>query len=168
MSMGYGGSFWNSDMGHHLSSSSPLDDMLEKGNFTLEQLLNQDDVIQECKAMNSILVDQYSFLDFQVININFDFFSLCKPENILSMVKYITESPEEKNDKAAREKFSFVCSELFACELVSMFDALLENQDALEQLFSFVSSKNALNPTLAGHFRKVVGVLIQRKYEEVC
>ena len=56
--MMFGGSFWSSEMVHSMSSSSAaIDDLLEKGNFTLEQLLSQDDVIQECKAMNSILVD---------------------------------------------------------------------------------------------------------------
>jgi hypothetical protein len=54
----FGGSFWSSDMVHSMSSASAaLDDLLDKGNFTLEQLLSQDDVIQECKAMNSVLVD---------------------------------------------------------------------------------------------------------------
>jgi hypothetical protein len=48
-----------------------------------------------------------------------------------------------------------------------MFDALLENNQAMEALFNFVASKTPLNPTLAGYFRKVVGVLIQRKYEEL-
>jgi hypothetical protein len=55
---GYSGSFWSSQMMNSLGpSSSPLDDLLEKGNFTLDQLLDMDDVIQECKAMNSTLVD---------------------------------------------------------------------------------------------------------------
>jgi hypothetical protein len=52
---GAGGSFWDNGMGS--ISASALDDLLDKGNFTLEQLLDQDDVIQECKAMNTILVD---------------------------------------------------------------------------------------------------------------
>eukprot|EP00475_Leptophrys_vorax_P033467 TRINITY_DN5259_c0_g2_i1.p1 TRINITY_DN5259_c0_g2~~TRINITY_DN5259_c0_g2_i1.p1 ORF type:complete len:563 (-),score=151.66 TRINITY_DN5259_c0_g2_i1:194-1717(-) len=132
-------------------SGSALDDILDKGNFTLEQLLEQDDVIQECKAMNTILVD-----------------FLCKAENILAMVKYITSEPEEaKANDPQYVKYPFVCSELFACELTSMFDALLDNQEAMEHLFNFVKREGILNPTLAGYFRKVVGVLIQRKYEEL-
>jgi hypothetical protein len=84
------------------------------------------------------------------------------------MVKFITTEPsEEKANDPATHKYPFVCSELFACELTSMFDALLDNQDAMEHLFNFVKREGILNPTLAGYFRKVVGVLIQRKYEEV-
>jgi hypothetical protein len=95
-------------------------------------------------------------------------FSLCKPDSILAMIKYATtDIPEEKANDPSAQKFPFVCSELFACELVSIFDALLDNPDAMEYLFNFVSKSEPLNPNLAGYFRKIVGVLIQRKYEEL-
>jgi hypothetical protein len=83
------------------------------------------------------------------------------------MIKYITSVPEEKASDATKDKYPLVCSELFACELVSMFDALLDNHEAMAQLFGFVAGKEPLNSTLAGYFRKVVGVLIQRKYDEL-
>eukprot|EP00475_Leptophrys_vorax_P033466 TRINITY_DN5259_c0_g1_i1.p1 TRINITY_DN5259_c0_g1~~TRINITY_DN5259_c0_g1_i1.p1 ORF type:complete len:568 (-),score=151.44 TRINITY_DN5259_c0_g1_i1:916-2619(-) len=148
---GYG-EFWSGGMASSFQPhGSLLDDLLEKGNFTLEQILEIDDVIQECKAMNTALVDY-----------------LCKPDVILALIKYITtEPPEEKANDPYHQKYQFVCSELFACELVSLFDALLTNDEAMELLFKFVAKEQPLDATLAGYFRKVIGVMIQRKYEDL-
>jgi hypothetical protein len=58
--MAFGGSLWgSSDMMSMVASSSHLEELLDKGDFSLEQILDQDDVIQECKAMNSLLVELY-------------------------------------------------------------------------------------------------------------
>jgi hypothetical protein len=85
------------------------------------------------------------------------------------MIRYITIPPTDNqlSDPNRCEKYPFVCSELFACELVSMLDALLETKPAMDALFAFVKRPGSLNSTLAGYFRKVVGVLVQRKYEEL-
>jgi len=37
--------------------SSPVNDLLDRGNYTLQELLDEDDVLQEVKAMNTRLVD---------------------------------------------------------------------------------------------------------------
>jgi hypothetical protein len=34
-----------------------VDTILDKENFTLEELLDEDEIIQECKALNSILIN---------------------------------------------------------------------------------------------------------------
>jgi hypothetical protein len=64
-------------------------------------------------------------------------------------------------------KYPYVCSELFACEVMSMLDVMFEHPDLLELLFSFLDRRPPLDPSGAGYFRKVVVVLIQRKYEQV-
>ncbi|ONM40836.1 SIT4 phosphatase-associated family protein [Zea mays] len=40
-----------------LSAASPVDTILDKENFTLEELLDEDEIIQECKALNSRLIN---------------------------------------------------------------------------------------------------------------
>jgi SIT4-associating protein SAP185/190 len=39
------------------ASTSTLDTLLEKSNLTIEELLDEDDLLQECKAQNGKLVD---------------------------------------------------------------------------------------------------------------
>ncbi|KAJ0017480.1 hypothetical protein Pint_11156 [Pistacia integerrima] len=40
-----------------LSTASPVETILDKENFTLEELLDEDDIIQECKALNGRLIN---------------------------------------------------------------------------------------------------------------
>lgn len=38
-----------------LNTASPVDSILDKDNFTLEELLDEDELIQECKSLNARL-----------------------------------------------------------------------------------------------------------------
>ena len=38
------------------SQPSPIEQILDKNEFTLEELLDEDDIIQECKTLNGRLV----------------------------------------------------------------------------------------------------------------
>jgi serine/threonine-protein phosphatase 6 regulatory subunit 3 len=40
-----------------LLSHSPINDLLDKGSYTLEELLNEDELIQEVKAKNDRLIE---------------------------------------------------------------------------------------------------------------
>ena len=52
------GSFWTAFGARFgTSASSGLDEILEREHFILEDLLDHDDVIQECKYMNAQLVE---------------------------------------------------------------------------------------------------------------
>jgi hypothetical protein len=39
------------------SNASPIDTILEKESFTLEELLDEEELLPECKAHNSKLID---------------------------------------------------------------------------------------------------------------
>lgn len=158
--MNASGSIWSSDLISSVAQNSQLDNLLEKGGFELEDLLDQEDIIQECKAMNSTLVDH-----------------LCEPASILKMVRYLIstdtsilpEVEEESRDLDLEKRldlYTFKISEIFACEIMVMLDALLNHEHAMDTLFS-VLHFNPLPLKTAGFFRKVVGVLIQRKYEDL-
>jgi hypothetical protein len=57
-SMNLAGSFWVNAFGTHLGNqASPIDAILERSDFTLQELLAQDDIIQECKALNGALIE---------------------------------------------------------------------------------------------------------------
>ncbi|KAL5211175.1 hypothetical protein ABZP36_022022 [Zizania latifolia] len=42
-----------------MSAASPVDTILDKENFKLEDLLDEDEIIQECKALNTRLINLY-------------------------------------------------------------------------------------------------------------
>ena len=73
------GSFW-SNFGLRFNASAPsgIDELLEKGegNFTLQEIISHDQVIQECKYMNAQLCEYLS-----------------KPHVIKQLVQYVIAPP---------------------------------------------------------------------------
>lgn len=53
-----GGSFWTAFGVRFGSNASSVDEILEKDEFTLEELLDHEDIIQECKYVNAALIEQ--------------------------------------------------------------------------------------------------------------
>lgn len=60
-----------------------------------------------------------------------------------------------------------------ACEILTsdvpqINDALGADESLLNRLYGFLQSSDSLNPLLASFFSKVMGILINRKTEQVC
>lgn len=129
-----------------LSASSPIESVLDKENFTLEELLDEEDIIQECKALNSRLIN---FLRDRV--------------QVEQLLRYIVEEPQEDADSKRTFKFPFIACELFTCEIDVIFKTLVEEEQLMDLLFSFLESNRPHGPLLAGYFSKVVICLMLRK-----
>lgn len=71
-----------------LSTTSPVDSVLDKDVYTLEELLDEDEIIQECKALNSRLI-------------NF----LRGKAQVEALLRYVVEEPPEDADSKRSYKF---------------------------------------------------------------
>ncbi|XP_076908816.1 uncharacterized protein LOC143565847 [Bidens hawaiensis] len=129
-----------------LSTTSPVDTILDKENFTLEELLDEDEVIQECKALNNRLI-------------NF----LRERTQVEQLVRYIVEEPPEDAEKGRTFKFPFIACEIFTCEVDIILKALVEDEELMNKLFSFLEPEHLHSTLLAGYFSKVVVCLLLRK-----
>ncbi|KAL7084999.1 hypothetical protein ACP275_14G255900 [Erythranthe tilingii] len=129
-----------------LASSSPVDSVLDKENFTLEELLDEEEIIQECKALNSRLI-------------NF----LRDRAQVEQLLQYIVEEPPEDADSKRTFKFPFVACEIFTCEIDVILKTLVEEEELMNLLFSFLEFNHPHSPLLAGYFSKVVVTLMLRK-----
>ncbi|XP_057526692.1 uncharacterized protein LOC130805885 [Amaranthus tricolor] len=129
-----------------LSASSPVEAILDKDNFTLEELLDEEEMIQECKALNSRLI-------------NF----LRDRAQVEQLLRYIVEEPSEDADSKRTFKFPFVASEVFTCEIDVILRTLVEEEEMMDLLFSFLVPERPHSASLAGYFSKVVVCLMLRK-----
>ncbi|CAL9209116.1 unnamed protein product, partial [Musa hybrid cultivar] len=129
-----------------LSQASPVDAILEKENFTLEDLLDEDEIIQECRALNTRLIN---FLREKV--------------QVEQLLHYITEEPPEDADKKHSFKFPFIACEIFTCEVDIILRALVDDGQLMDKLFSFLKPDHPHSTLLAGYFSKVVICLMMRK-----
>ncbi|KAF2321758.1 hypothetical protein GH714_002507 [Hevea brasiliensis] len=129
-----------------LSASSPVESVLDKENFTLEELLDEEEIIQECKALNSRLI-------------NF----LRDRAQVEQLLRYIIEEPSEDAESKRAFKFPFIACEIFTCEIDVILKTLVEEEELMNLLFSFLEPNRPHSALLAGYFSKVVVCLMVRK-----
>ncbi|KAK9280107.1 hypothetical protein L1049_013794 [Liquidambar formosana] len=129
-----------------LSASSPVESVLDKENFTLEELLDEEEIIQECKALNSRLI-------------NF----LRDRAQVEQLLRYVVEEPPEDAESKRAFKFPFIACEVFTCEIDVILKTLVEEEELMNLLFSFLEPNRCHSALLAGYFSKVVVCLMLRK-----
>ncbi|GAB2214036.1 hypothetical protein Droror1_Dr00018368 [Drosera rotundifolia] len=130
-----------------LSTASPVETILEKENFTLEELLDEDEIIQECKALNSRLIC----------------FLRQRPQ-VEQLVRYIVEEGVEEDAEMKRTfKYPLVSCEIFTCEVDIILKTLVEDEELMNLLFSYLEPNRPHSTLLSGYFSKVVSCLLSRK-----
>ncbi|KAG2455772.1 PP6R1 phosphatase, partial [Polypterus senegalus] len=134
-----------------MTSSSQLDSVLAREDVVLSEVLDEEDVLQECKVNNRRL------LEF-----------LTQPQNMRELVSYITQEPPEDLDERWRFKYPNISCEILTADVPHINDALGDDQSLLNQLYSFLQTGSGftLNPLLASFFSRVMGLLISRKTEQ--
>ncbi|AQK46262.1 uncharacterized protein [Zea mays] len=128
------------------SAASPVDTILDKENFKLEDLLDEDEIIQECKALNTRLIN---FLRDKV--------------QVEQLLRYIVEEAPEDAEKKRIFRFPFIACEIFTCDVDVIMKTLVEDEDLMNLLFSFLKPDHPHGTLLAGYFAKVVICLAMRK-----
>ncbi|CAI9776457.1 unnamed protein product [Fraxinus pennsylvanica] len=128
------------------SASSTVESVLDKENFTLEELLDEEEIIQECKSLNSRLI-------------NF----LRERAQVEQLLHYIVEESPDDADSKRMFKFPFIACEVFICEIDVILKTLVEEEELMDLLFSFLQPNRAHSALLAGYFSKVVICLMLRK-----
>ncbi|XP_023113437.1 serine/threonine-protein phosphatase 6 regulatory subunit 2 isoform X5 [Felis catus] len=138
--------FWKFD----LNTTSHVDKLLDKEDVTLRELLDEDDVLQECKAQNQKL------LGF-----------LCRQQCMEELVSLITQDPPLDMEEKVRFKYPNTACELLTCDVPQINDRLGGDETLLNLLYDFLDHEPPLNPLLASFFSKTIGNLIARKTEQV-
>uniref|UniRef100_A0A672IK42 Protein phosphatase 6, regulatory subunit 2b n=1 Tax=Salarias fasciatus TaxID=181472 RepID=A0A672IK42_SALFA len=138
--------FWKFD----LHTSSHLEALLDKEDVTLTELMDEEDVLQECKAQNRRLL-----------------LFLCQDQCMQELVRMITTEPPAGGEETKRFKYPNIACELLTSDVGVINDKLGNEEPLLETLYAFLEQPSPLNPLLASFFSKTIGNLITRKTEQV-
>uniref|UniRef100_A0A4W4F5A3 Protein phosphatase 6, regulatory subunit 2a n=1 Tax=Electrophorus electricus TaxID=8005 RepID=A0A4W4F5A3_ELEEL len=138
--------FWKFD----LHTTSHIDQLLDREDVTLRELMEEEDVLQECKAQNRRLL-----------------LFLSQDHCMQELVSLITEEPPADLEEKTRFKFPNIACELLISDMTVINDKLGGDESLLEKLYSFLERDPPLNPLLASFFSKTIGNLIARKTEQV-
>eukprot|EP00283_Hemiselmis_rufescens_P012450 CAMPEP_0173445124 /NCGR_PEP_ID=MMETSP1357-20121228/33629_1 /TAXON_ID=77926 /ORGANISM="Hemiselmis rufescens, Strain PCC563" /LENGTH=638 /DNA_ID=CAMNT_0014411257 /DNA_START=44 /DNA_END=1956 /DNA_ORIENTATION=- len=131
------------------AQQSPVEQLLESNDFDLVRLLDEDDLIQECKQLNQKLVDY-----------------LATPEQLQQLLQYIVNEPPEGGGDKEKFIYPYKSSEVLACDIGQLNDLLFSRPDMIEQLLSILQREPPLSPLPAGYFCKVMISLLSRRPEE--
>ncbi|XP_062861308.1 serine/threonine-protein phosphatase 6 regulatory subunit 2 isoform X2 [Trichomycterus rosablanca] len=137
--------FWKFD----LHTASQLEKLLEKDGVTLQELLDEDDVLQECKAQNQRLL-----------------LFLTQDSNLLELISLVTHEPPSDREEKLRYKYANTACELLTCDVSVIHDKVGGDDTLLNTLYSFLEQEPPLNPLLASFFSKTFGSLINHKTEQ--
>eukprot|EP01119_Soliformovum_irregulare_P020923 TRINITY_DN684_c0_g1_i1.p1 TRINITY_DN684_c0_g1~~TRINITY_DN684_c0_g1_i1.p1 ORF type:complete len:531 (-),score=148.79 TRINITY_DN684_c0_g1_i1:183-1775(-) len=142
-------SFWKT-FGFHTVSA--IDTILDGGEYTLEQLLDEDEILQETKSQNKKL------LDF-----------LVEEQTMRQLLVYITVEPSDSEDEDPKRKYKypFLGCEILASEVPAICDAFFAQAPLLDQLFSYFEKDPPLNSLLSSYTSRVATILLQRKTTEM-
>ncbi|KAM3870271.1 serine/threonine-protein phosphatase 6 regulatory subunit 2 [Diretmus argenteus] len=138
--------FWKFD----LHTSSHLEALLEKEDVTLNELMDEEDVLQECKAQNRRLL-----------------LFVSQDHCMQELLRLITTEPPAGVEETKRFKYPNIACELLTCDVGVINDKLGNEQPLMETLYGFLEQPSPLNPLLASFFSKTIGNLITRKTEQV-
>ncbi|XP_073706128.1 serine/threonine-protein phosphatase 6 regulatory subunit 2 isoform X2 [Garra rufa] len=138
--------FWKFD----LHNSSQIEKLLEKEDVTLQELLDEEDVLQECKAQNQRLL-----------------LFITRDSSMVELLNLVIHEPPADREEKMRYKYANVACELLTCDVSLINDKVGGDESLLNTLYSFLEQKSPLNPLLASFFSKTIGSLITRKTEQV-
>ncbi|KAG5873024.1 hypothetical protein JTB14_012624 [Gonioctena quinquepunctata] len=138
--------FWK----YNTNSSSQIEALLAKEDVTLQEVLEFEDIINECRVQNKLLIDY-----------------LQKTEIMEELVTLITKEPSIELEERSRFKYPNIACELLTCDVPALNERLASDEVLLDKLYTFLECDPPLNPLLASYFSKVMGALIAKKIEQV-
>lgn len=131
------------------SQSQNIENLLQKEDVTVEELLDDEDILQECKLQTRRLMQ-----------------FLTRPDVIKRLITLTITEPPENLSVAERFKYSNTACEILTFGLPSLDQKLVENTEILQTLYSFLENEPPLNPLLAAFFSKTFSMLISKKSEQ--
>ncbi|XP_025163431.1 serine/threonine-protein phosphatase 6 regulatory subunit 3 isoform X4 [Harpegnathos saltator] len=137
--------FWT----NNYVSSPHIEALLNKEDVTLHELMDEEDILQECKSQNKKLVEY-----------------LTRPAVMEELVTLTTKEPSMDIEERWRYKYPNVACELLTCDVPTLNEKLAGDEALLAKLYSFIDTDQPLNPLLASFFSKTLGVLVARKSDQ--
>jgi SIT4-associating protein SAP185/190 len=166
---------------------SAIDTLLEKPEVTLEELLDESDLIQELKQHNTKLIEYLRedkilarLLEY-VVAPKLEVVASEEPEAAPEKEPESSEKGKERsfsqpretpeNDEDEREKkrnrYAYVAAEVLSSDNWSICESLMENQALLRKFWDFLRLPPPLDPLQASYFTKVNEALLDKKTEEM-
>ncbi|CAF4849126.1 unnamed protein product [Pieris macdunnoughi] len=128
-----------------------LNFLLKEENVTLTQILEADDILQECKADNKDLIR-----------------FLTRPEILAELIALITEEPSKDLELTTQYRHSNIACEVLTSQLSGLMSSLCIDVKQMNRLCDFLNRDPPLNPLLASYFSRTIETLLKRSPMQDC
>ncbi|TAQ86313.1 hypothetical protein B7494_g5369 [Chlorociboria aeruginascens] len=165
---------------------STIDTILDKPDVTLEELLDESDLIQELKQHNTKLIEYLRedkvlerLLEY-VVAPKLEVPTTQEPgdvdeeeqDGLKGKERSFSRSPtgpedDEDEREKKRNRYAYVAAEILSSENWSISESLMENQALLRKFWGFLNLAPPLDPLQASYFTKVNESLLDKKTEEM-
>lgn len=162
---------------------STIDTLLDKPDVTLEELLEESDLMQELKSHNTKLIEYLREDPILERLLEYVVAPKLEPsileddsedhdkadtdtERSFGTSKKSNEDDDEEKEKK-RNRYAYVAAEILSSDSWSLSAALLENQALLRKFWDFLKLPPPLDPLQASYFTKVNEALLDKKTEEM-
>jgi len=129
--------------------ASAIDSLLDSEDVTLEQVLNENDVLTEAKAQNKKLIDFF-----------------LQDQNITQFISYVTDDHPELTDET-KYKYPYIVCEILCTDIHAIYDAIFSNDDLLDKILNFWLKPGPLNHLLAGYVNRITGCFLAKRKNSV-
>lgn len=171
---------------------STIDTILDKPDFTLEDLLDEGDLIQELKQHNTKLIEYLredkaleKLLEYAVAPQlekcetpadNDDdsgesrgrLLSFSRPRASSRATDATdNEDDEQQQQQKKHNRYAFVACEILSSDTWSIYEALTENRQLIRDFWGFLARPSPLDPLQASYFTKINESLFEKKTEEM-
>ena len=167
---------------------STIDTLLDKPDTTLEDLLDESDLIQELKAHNTKLIEFLRDEDRLKKLLNYvvapgppleeESEDFTQPElsprnskgkglSVRTPTSSTKDGEEQEKAEKQRLKYAYTACEVLSSETWSILEALMSNIPHLTEFWDFLRRPPPLDPLQAGYFTKVNETLLDKKTEEM-
>ncbi|KAG4302018.1 hypothetical protein PCK1_001693 [Pneumocystis canis] len=135
-------------------NGSNLNNLLERTqDLTLEEILNEEDLLQECKSHNPKIIEYF-----------------CQREILEKLLNYIiNENYDTIQSKylIKKTRYSQIAYEVLSCEIISIYEAIINDKTLLYNFWSFLERPAPLNSLQASYFTKVNEQLFEKKADDM-
>lgn len=138
---------------------SHIEVQLSKEDCTLEDLLEEDDVVQEAKSQNSKLINFLSTKE-----------TLTKIAQYVSNEQKLKEKNEEEEETQytkAVHKYPQICCDILCSDSDILYDAVVSEDKIMTIIFSYLSTTEHVYSNFLSNWLKLVTRLFEKRPKEV-
>jgi hypothetical protein len=141
---------------------------------TVEDLLDQEEVLQEWKMQNQKLLELYGFaevgiwfIDTLLVLLVSVCCSCCGHDNLLILMRFLVGTKRRARDVVGRYRNPYVASEMLSEDIPQVREAMMD-PECLEILFGFIERREKTEAVLARNVCRVFHNMLCQFGKEVC